>query len=255
MNAAPKGVRRIADILDFIARSRVAPSSRQIFEHLALPRSSGYDLLRGLAERHFLHHQPSGHWVLGDEVYRLALSRFGLGRVASKIEPVLAALQQATQETAQLAVLHNGGTFTTHAFKSARSTGVIAEVGTKVPVNWTAAGRLLVSGFSDRRLHHFFLTNARPSPTRRAVMAVAVFSREAHDAAHRGYAIEFEQAQAGGCSVAAPVLGLQGNCVAAVSLVLPVTRFVGSRDTLVALVCATAAKLKATIDTPEAEAG
>jgi IclR family transcriptional regulator, KDG regulon repressor len=244
MNEMSKGARRIADVLDFVACARAAPSSREIFERFGLPRSSGYELLSALVERDFLRHQERGHWELGDKFYVLAFSRFGLGEVASKVDPVLAALQEETQETAQLAVLYEEAILIIHSLSSTRSMRVATGVGTEIPVNWTAAGRLLVSGMDDRRLRDFFLAHARPSPTGRAVTTAALFAREVRDARQRGYAIEIEQAQADGCSVAAPVLDTQGNCLAAVSLVLPAARLLGSRDTLLSMVSGAAAKLK-----------
>ncbi len=244
MKNISKGPRRIADILQCVARRRVAPSSSQIFAHAGLPRSSGYDLLRGLAEHEFLKRQPTGHWVLGDEFYALGLSPFGLGRIASKIDPVLRALQEETQETAQLAVLHHSRTVITHAFCSTRSTHFVAEGGTELPVNWTAAGRLLLSNLSDQELRKLFEAHARSSPTGNAVTAFAAFGREVREAQQRGYAIELEQAQARVCTVAAPVIASKDQCVAAVMLVLPVDRFLNSRDTLVSLVCSAAEKLR-----------
>ena len=252
MSDVSKGPRRVADILQFVARTRVAPSSSQIFGHLELPRSSGYDLLRGLAEHQFLKRQPAGHWVLGDEFYALALSRFGLGKIASRIDPILRALQEETQETAQLAVLHHSSTLITHAFSSTRSIHFIAEVGTELPVNWTAAGRPLLSNLSAREQRESFASHSRPSPTGNAVTMFAAFSREVKDAQHRGYAFELEQAQARVCTVAAPVLASNDQCIAAVMLVLPVERFLNSRDTIVSLVCSAAQKLRPQHKTAEA---
>jgi IclR family transcriptional regulator, KDG regulon repressor len=243
MSDAPKGARRMADILDHVAHSRIAPSSQQIFEHLALPISSGYDLLNGLAERQFLRRQPTGRWVLGDEIYTLALVRFNLGTIASKIEPTLAALQEQTQATAQLAVRHNNGILITHANKSTSAMSVSGDVGTEVPVNWTAAGRVLASGLGENRLRQVFSASARPSPTGKGVMAFAKFLREARLARQRGYAIEIEQAQVDYCSVAAPVVDARGQCLAAVCLVLPLAQLMDSQETLVSLVSAAAAKL------------
>jgi DNA-binding IclR family transcriptional regulator len=242
MSITPKGVSRFADVLEFVARSRVAPSSRQILQSLRIPRSSGYDLLNQLSDGAVLQRQPTGHWVLGSGFYALALSSFGLGKIASQIDPTLRALQEETQETAQLAVLHHSRVLITHALSSTRSARVLAEVGTELPINWTAAGRVLLSSESDHGLRKLF-THAQQSPTGKAVVSFAAFRREIQDAMRRGYAVELGQMQAGVCSIAAPVINSTGQCIAAVSLVLPINRFLDSRDTLGTLVSSAASRL------------
>jgi DNA-binding IclR family transcriptional regulator len=242
-NDLAKGSRRVTEVLDFVARARTAPSARQIFEGLDLPRSSGYDLLNGLLRNHYLEKHSDDRWVLGDELQVLAMARFGLGRVAPQIPSVLSELQEVTQEAALLAVLNGTRVLVTHLFSSARSIPFGAEIGVEVSVNWTAAGYLLLSKFDERSLRRFLAANARASPTSHAAVVIEQLARDVRMAKRRGYAIEIGQACQGIASIAAPVADARGDCIAAVSLGLPIMRMLNCQDTLVSLVRSAAAKL------------
>jgi len=243
MGNIPKGSRRVADAIDIVAQARPAASSRQIIKRVGVPRSSGYDLIGCLVERKFLQRRTAGHWILGTEIHALAMSRFGLGHIAEDIASVLSALQEATQETAQLAVLNQTRVLVTHISSGVQSVPLGAEIGAEIPVNWTAAGRLLVSGMNQRALRRFLKTNIRPLPNSYTVLDSEQLVREALDAKHRGYAVEIGQGNQGVGSISAPIADQRGNCVAAVSLILPVVRILNCRDSLVSLVQTAATKL------------
>lgn len=243
MPNSPKGSRRVADALDIVAQARPAASSRQIIKRVGAPRSSGYDLISCLVERQFLQRRTVGHWVLGAEIHALAMSRFGLGYIASEIASALTALQDATQETAQLVVLNQTRLLVTHVSSNLPSIPLRAEIGAEIPVNWTAAGLLLVSGMNQPALRRFIRVNARPLPGSYAAPDCEQWVREALDAKQRGYAVVTGRANQDIGSIAAPVSNQHGKCVAAVSLILPVTRLLNCRDSLVSLVQTTATKL------------
>jgi len=243
METLAKSTRRVAEILDYVAQAPVVPTSRDIFEHLDLPRSSGYDLLTGLLQPRYLQRRTDGHWILGKGIYELALSRLGLGRLAEQIAPVLLALQEETQETAQLVVLHETQVLVTHTYYSPRSVLMNTEVGTVMPINWTAAGGLLIKCAEESSLRRILAVAARPSPTGRAVTDLDRLISNMTEAQRRGYAVESGEARLEAASIAAPVIDAQGHCVAAVSLALPIARMQNCQDTLVSTVRAAATKL------------
>jgi DNA-binding IclR family transcriptional regulator len=113
-----------------------------------------------------------------------------------------------------------------------------------VPVNWAAAGRLLVSDFDDGRLRKFLAQTVRPSPTGRANTDVELLIGEIRRYRKQGYATEFNEANEHAGCVAAPVVDASGRCIAAVSIVAPEQRLAkGNREMLVAAVRDAAEKL------------
>src|SRR5262249_45990988 len=109
-----------------------------------------------------------------------------------------------------------GQALITHSFGSLRSMRIRKDVGTRMPVSRTAAGYLL-----------------SPSHVRRQSAEVTA----------SGYAIAIERSHREASAIATPVTNQKGMCVAALGLTLPTQRLLNARDTLVSLVCASAATL------------
>ncbi len=102
-----------------------------------------------------------------------------------------------------------------------RSIRIISNIGSRVPVNWAAAGRLLVSDMSDEDLTRLLERTMRPSPTGRASMDVATVIEQVRTFRKLGYAVESNQANDHAGCVAAPVIDKRGLCVAAISVAVP----------------------------------
>ncbi len=243
MSGGAKGATRALEIIDHIASLSDPASSAQLCGALALPRSSAHDLLRGLHRRRFLARTSDGQWTLGQSVQRLALTRYGLGHVTERLVPSLDILAQQTDAIAQLSVLEGCRQRILYSRGDTRSARPDVMPGAELPVSWTAAGLVLVAGLDGPGLRRVLTTRTLSDRANEAMPTADEFVREVIEARRRGYAIETGRMHAGGCSIAAPVIDSQGRCLAAISLVLPVARMLHSRDTLIALVRAAAARL------------
>jgi DNA-binding IclR family transcriptional regulator len=120
-----------------------------------------------------------------------------------------------------------------------------------VPVNWAAAGRLLVSDLDDAALGALLSRTMRQSPTGQAKMDVPQVITEIRQSRERGHAFELNEANEHAGCVAAPVIDALGRCVAALSVVAPEHRLQkGKRDELVQAVVAAAHDLSRKIGAP-----
>ena len=81
-------------------------------------------------------------------------------------------LRDATGETVQLSVLENDMMLVLLKEEGSRSIRIISRVGSRVPVNWAAAGRLLVSDLDDATLGALLKRSVRQSPTGRSITDV-----------------------------------------------------------------------------------
>jgi IclR family transcriptional regulator, KDG regulon repressor len=245
MSARPplgRTVARLCDILDRVARAERPVPARTLIADLAIPRSTAYDLFRALTAEGFLHRGEAGTLMPGASVRRLAFAYLGLGPLAHSLEPVLTELQEATGETAQISVLDRGQVLVVHAVSGPRAMRVNTDIGTRLPVNWTAAGRALLTGLPEKQLDYFLTANVRPSPTGRAETSVQRLKAEIRQAALDGYAVELNQASDDAGSIAAPVLaGRSGR--AALCLEVPEARLAGNRAQLIDAVIGAARRL------------
>jgi DNA-binding IclR family transcriptional regulator len=237
-----RSIARLCDILDQVAHAGKPASARTLIADLGIPRSTAYDLFRMLAAEGFLERDDAGALQLGKAVRRLAFAYLGIGPLAAQVEPVLAELQEVTGETAQLSVLDGGQVLVVHAVSGPRAMRVNTDVGLRVPVNWTAAGRVLLASLPDKQLDYFLTANIRPSPTGRAEARIQRLKAEIRQAQIDGYALELSQASEHAGSIAAPVSDGQG-CRAAVCLEVPEARLEGNRTPLIEAVKRAAQKL------------
>ena len=105
-----------------------------------------------------------------------------------------------------------------------RPVRIISRVGTRVPVNWAAGGRLIVGHYPEAELRRLLQATVRPSPTGKASTDVDLLLSQVQKCRQQGYSIEIgETNEHAGC-VAAPVSDASGRCIAALSIAAPEQR-------------------------------
>jgi len=121
---------------------------------------------------------------------------------------------------------------------------IISRVGSRVPVNWAASGRLLVSDLDDNELTSLLSKSVRQSPTGRATVEIDKFIQQVRKARKQGFFSELNETNEHAGCVAAPVIDGSGKCVAAISIVAPEHRLTKTnREALTKKARAAAAEL------------
>jgi DNA-binding IclR family transcriptional regulator len=98
---------------------------------------------------------------------------------------------------------------------------VASRVGTRVPLNWTASGRLLVGHLPEAERLELFRRCARSSPTGRAEINPETLSQSAAAAFHDRLSIQVAESDYAVACIASPICDNRGECVATISIVLP----------------------------------
>ncbi|MBB5167531.1 IclR family transcriptional regulator [Mycobacterium sp. AZCC_0083] len=186
---------------------------------LNMTKSSVHLLLATLADAGFVEQTTEGTYRLGLGIFEVgtaALQQLGLGAVLS---PPLEALAERTREAVTLGVLHRNEVLMVQRFESDQVLRASIRVGRRMPVHSSASGRALLA----------FL----PKEDRDALLAASEISaaelrrvvRRLRDIRDAGYEIQRDEWAAGISSIAAPVFGVTGAPVAAVSISSPSSRF------------------------------
>ena len=216
-----RGLERAFEILDFLARHRSGMRVNEIATQMGAPRSSVYELVNLLLERGILEYRgEDGRVYLGRRLYFLGLAyqeEFDLLRECSS---VLEQLAETTRETAQLCML-DGNKYTVAMMREgARPFRISSNVGERVPIPWTASGRLLVSHLDDAQIldfipeQDFTLPNAEWLPPK-------AFIAEVRQAAQDGYFTFESIVDSFTQCFAVPVLDRNRRPVATLCLVTP----------------------------------
>lgn len=233
-----RSVRRALGIFEFMMARGGPVSIAEIIAELRIPKSTTYDLVNTLAQAGYL--APDGKnrgLFLGHKLFELGMAYRSQVDLLKDGATIVEALRDETGETVQLSVLDDPWMLVLLKEEGVKPLRIISQVGSRVPVNWAAAGRLLVSDFDDDRLRQFLSETVRQSPSGRANTDIDSLFAEVRLYRRRGYATEINEANEHAGCVAAPVIDGDGRCIAAISVVAPEQRL--DKDSLARLTAAT----------------
>lgn len=240
-----RSVRRAIDILGLMLDRGGPVTVAQIIAELRIPKSTAYELVRTLNEADFVAPASKGSGLfIGRKLYELGMAYRSHVDLLRDGALIAEELRDETGETVQLSVLDNGMMMVLLKEEGRGHLRIISNVGTRVPVNWAAAGRLLVSDYTDAELESLLKKTVRQSPTGNAVMDVEKLIAQIKKFRRLGYATELNEANEHAGCIAAPVLDAAGRCFAAISVVVPEQRLnKPNRERLIASVMGAAEKL------------
>ncbi|MFV0385385.1 IclR family transcriptional regulator [Paracoccus sp. (in: a-proteobacteria)] len=146
-----RGIDRAFDILDHLRAVKAPQRPADIATALGAPRSTVYDLVGVLLNHGMLEEMNEGGAVfLGRRLYFLGLAYRDHFDLTRKAETILREVTEKTSETSQLCML-DGNKYTVAIQQEGnRPFRISTDVGEHTPIPWTASGRLLLGGLSDR---------------------------------------------------------------------------------------------------------
>jgi DNA-binding IclR family transcriptional regulator len=244
-SSGSRSVRRALGIFELMMARGKPVAMSEIIDTLAIPKSTAYELVNTLTRAGYL--APAGRnsgLFLGHKLFELGMAYRSQVDLLKDGGRIVEELRDATGETVQLSVLDGQWMLVLLKEEGIKPLRIISQVGSRVPVNWAAAGRLLVSDFDDRQLRDFLAQTVRQSPSGRANTDVDTLMAEIRRFRKRGYGTEVNEANEHAGCVAAPVVDGSGRCIAAISIVVPEQRMAkGNREQLVVAVRQAAEKL------------
>jgi DNA-binding IclR family transcriptional regulator len=206
-------------ILDALSDESHALRLTELARRTGLPKSTVYRLCRILTTRRILERDERG--------YQLGVRLFELGERAPRrrnlcdlARPHLEDLTSRTRAIADLAILDGLDALVIEQLAPPASRRRHTEVGARLPLYCTAAGRALLAFGPGGMVGQVVSGGMRPR-TPRSVTSPAALARALVRTHQLGAAVEVEEFALGFVSVAAPVLDHGRRVVAAVSATLP----------------------------------
>ncbi|MBW7921016.1 MAG: hypothetical protein H3C51_02830 [Rubellimicrobium sp.] len=130
-------------------------------------------------------------------------------------------LARETGETVQICARDDDMMTVVAMARGDRHMGVASDVGTRVPLNWTASGRLLLGHLPGDDRREFFASHARPSTTALAETDPVALSRMAGEEFDARLAVQMSASEYAVACIAAPIRDIGDTCIATISIVLP----------------------------------
>jgi DNA-binding IclR family transcriptional regulator len=220
-----RSVRRALDILETLLRRDEPLAVAEIARTLSIPRSTAYGIVNVLCEGRYLEWFNDGSKLfLGPKLLELGIAYRSKIDLLKAGGPIVEELRDATGETVQLSILDADMLLVLMKEEGRHPVRIISRVGSRVPVNWAAGGRLIVSDLDDGELRRLLRQTVRASPTGKASLDIELLVRQVRRARQQGYSTEIgETNEHAGC-VAAPVIDASGRCIAAISIAAPEQR-------------------------------
>lgn len=234
------GIDRSLQIMDLLTERQVPMSAYELAKAAGAPASTIYRLIDELVERTMLTRAEDGRVWLGPRLMRYGLAYRARMDMFAEAEREMYALNRRTGEMIQICA-RDGGMMT--VIGMAEGEGhfrVTSDVGTRVPLNWTASGRLLLGHLADAERLAAFRESALPSRTGLAETDPEALSRQSRQDYLDGLAVQIDSSEESVACIAAPVRDETGACLMTLSVVMPKHRVADRFDWLSAEVRAAA---------------
>lgn len=193
-----------------------------------LPKSTAARLLRALERNGLAQRRPGGGFRPGPVLVDYARRDTAVGDLASLAFPFLEHLEQTTGETTNIGIPTPAGVARLAQVDSRHPLGAGNWVGRRIPPHASSMGKIFMA-FGAAQPPFGRLARLGPNTITSLPDLLAVLEQVRQD----GYATTWEELEAGLCSTAAPVRGVPGTVIAAISLSAPTVRT--SRERLAAL--------------------
>jgi DNA-binding IclR family transcriptional regulator len=228
--ARVSGMDRALQILDHLQETMSPVGSYAIAKAIGAPLSTVYTTIYDLVDRRLLQRRSDGLIWLGPRLYHYGLAYAQSLDFLDIATHEMQDLCRDVEETVQICGRNHD-----HMVVLAMSDGpghfrVTSRVGTRVPLNWTASGRLLVGHLSDEERVGLFRRAARVSPTGHAEIDPDILSRSAASSLQQRLSIQISESDFSVACVASPICDTSGACVATMSIVLPEHKVLQARQ-------------------------
>ncbi len=215
------GLDRAFQVLDHLTEAGNPATAYDIARAIAAPTSTVYEVIDALVTKGALvRSAETGRVSLGPRLHFYGLAYARELRLSRVLADRIDALSRASGESVQVCVRDGAMMVVQMMSHGPRVFRIGSDVGTRVPLNWTASGRLLVAPLpeAERRALH---VRAVASPTGRAETDPDRLDAACREAWAVRLAVQVSEADEDVACIASPVRDADGLCPATISVVVP----------------------------------
>ncbi|MCQ1766643.1 IclR family transcriptional regulator [Neorhizobium galegae] len=215
------GIDRALQVIDYLYETGAPSGAYAIAKAVKAPLSTVYVIIDDLVEKNMLARNADGSIWLGARLYHYGLAYARSLDFMSVATHEMHDLCRQAGETVQVCGRDGDYMLVLAMADGPSHYQVASRVGTRVPLNWTASGRLLVGHLPEAERIELFKRCARTSPTGRAEIDARTLSDSAGKAFEERLSIQVAESDYAVACIASPVCDRSGECVATISIVLP----------------------------------
>ena len=214
-----RAVERALDVL-LCFRAKDELGLTEISKMVGLHKSTVHRLLATLETRGFVRREQSDRYRIGWSILELTSGIYRSGDFSTVVFPEMTSLRDRIGETISLYVRSGFERIRIQAVEGIHAVRRVANIGMRFPLYIGASGKVLLAFCDEPLLDHMEEGGLLP-----ANFDKSEFERQLEDIRRRGYAVTFEEREAGAAAVAAPIINRHNQVSAALSVSGPVDRF------------------------------
>lgn len=220
-----KSASRVLDLIELLTRHPDGMQFTALLSATGWPRSSLHGILRTLAARgHLDFDESNGRYRIGLRLWEAGQAFLRGLDLAAVARPHLERARDLIDETVQLAVLDGFENVYVAKVESSHPLRLQSEVGSRLPAYATGLGKVLLAGLPPVEFERRLATVELVPFTEATITDPDVLRRRLVEIRARGYGLDEGEYTVGVFCVAVPVLGANGETVAAVSSSVPTVR-------------------------------
>ncbi len=228
---AVQSVQRTLDLMEALSAAQGEVSITQLASRTGLHVSTVHRLLSTLVHRGYVRQNPeTSRYYLGSKLGLLAEGAPRYADLRFHSRPILTWLTDLTNETSNLVVIEDVAAVYIEQVQCKQRVRLFNEIGSRVPLQCTAAGKILLACMPRERRDPIVERLEFKSYTPRSLASRSALLGALDLVRRNGYALDEEEFEAGVRCVAVPVLDANGNGVASVSVSAPAMRMNRARS-------------------------
>lgn len=199
------------DVIEAVASGPIALT--ELAETLGLTRSTTHRLAAALVDRRMLTFRPREGYALGPKLLELGYAAREQMHLPQVARPHLEQLSHATSDTVHLGILEGDLALYLDKVPGRRRVEIGSRIGERQPLSSTGLGKALILDLGEERWKQLFTAETGPR-----ALGLPVWLERMRGYAAAGRAFDLEENEDQIRCVAAPIRGVDGQTVGAISL-------------------------------------
>jgi DNA-binding IclR family transcriptional regulator len=207
-------------VLEYVMEASHPVSMKEISKRMAIPSASAFRLVKTLVQRGYLEeiNLSQQFYLPGSRVFQLVQFYQLNHSLQSVARTSLRDLAERTGQTAQLAILTGTSVMYIEQAIPKEPVSIVAPVHSYIPINVSAAGKILCSYLTDDELKTFLVPDNLQKRVKNTICDPAALVKEIKLSRKRGYATDIEEFARGiGCAACA-IWDSHDRCVGALGV-------------------------------------
>jgi len=206
-------------LLDVLAASQQPLSLAEISQKTGWPKSTVHGLLSTMRDYSVIAQDEDGRYTLGIRLFEYGCTLSASWTIVEKAKPFIQHISYTTGDAVFLSILDRGEVITLDRADNRTGLWISAEMGCRLPVHCTSQGKLFLAYMSEQERKNILKRSPLMPYTNHTITSLPELQKELELIRKQGYATENGEYKTGLRSVAAPIMGENGQVRYAIGII------------------------------------